>query len=46
MGTKKERDEAKEESQVAWLAAVVTGDVRVTWLGSKMLWQLQRKPGQ
>ena len=45
----KERDEAKEEAQVARLVAITVGDVRekmeVTWLGSKMLWRLRRKLG-
>ena len=28
MGAKKERDEAKEEAQIAWLATVVAGDIK------------------
>ena len=44
IGEENERDEAKKEAQVAWLAAVTTGDLmqgrKVTWLGSKTPWRL------
>ena len=46
-GAKKERDEAKEEARISWLAAIAMGDEkakdcpsqrqRVTWLGSWIL---------
>ena len=28
---KKERDKAKEEAHIAWLAAVAVGDVKAQW---------------
>ena len=44
----KEKKKAKEEAQVAPLAAVGVGDAKaraeVTWLGSKTPWQLRRMP--